>query len=82
MQRQQAFKDLKEDLIDVYLRVACDKYADDEALVKKLRAGSFEGGLKWDNHRCMYIYDLENRSKGIQLLQLSFSQYKDVEAAN
>lgn len=78
---KQAFKNLKEDLIDAYVRVASDKYADDESLIKKLRAGSFEGGLKWDNHRCMYIFDLENRTKGIQLLQLSFSQYKELESA-
>ena len=78
---KQAFKDLKEDLIDAYIRVASDKYANDAALIKKITAGSFEGGLKWDSHRCMYVYDTEKRGNGIQLLQLSFSQYRDLENA-
>ena len=78
---KQAFKDLKEDLIDAYIRVASDKYANDAALIKKINAGSFEGGLKWDSHRCMYVYDTEKRGNGIQLLQLSFSQYRDLENA-
>ncbi len=74
-----AFKDIKADLIDTYVNVACDKYADDEKLCKKLREGSFSGGLKWDSRRCMYIIDLDNTSDGIQILQLSYSQYKDLE---
>ena len=78
---KQAFKDLKEDLIDVYTRVVSDKYANDAALIKKITAGSFEGGLKWDSHRCMYVFDTEKRGNGIQLLQLSFSQYRDLENA-
>ena len=55
------------------------KYADDDKLIKKLREGSFSGGLKWDYRRCMYVIDLDNPENGIQILQLSFSQYKDLE---
>jgi hypothetical protein len=74
-----AFKDIEADLIDTYVSTACEQYADDEALCKKLREGSFSGGLKWDSRRCMYIIDLDNVGDGIQILQLSYSQYKDLE---
>lgn len=74
-----AFKDIEADLIDTYVKVACDKYSDDDKLCKKLREGSFSGGLKWDSRRCMYIIDLDNTGDGIQILQLSYSQYKDLE---
>lgn len=73
------FKDIDADLIDTYVSVACEKYADDEKLCKKLREGSFSGGLKWDSRRCMYVIDLDNTGDGIQILQLSYSQYKDLE---
>lgn len=74
-----AFKDIEADLIDTYVSVACEKYSDDEKLCKKLREGSFSGGLKWDSRRCMYIIDLDNPDDGIQILQLTYSQYKDLE---
>lgn len=74
-----AFKNVESDLIDAYVKTACDKYAEDEKLCKKLREGSFSGGLKWDSRRCMYIIDLDNPADGIQILQLSYSQYKDLE---
>lgn len=75
-----AFKDsINADLIDTYVSVACEKYADDDKLCKKLREGSFSGGLKWDSRRCMYVIDLDNPGDGIQILQLSYSQYKDLE---
>jgi len=75
-----AFKDsINADLIDTYVTVACEKYADDEKLCKKLREGSFSGGLKWDSRRCMYVIDLDHPEDGIQILQLSYSQYKDLE---
>lgn len=74
-----AFPDLKLDLIDEYVAVACEKYSDDEALCKKLKSNSFDGGLKWDSKRCMYIIDADKRGDGIQTLGLSYSQYKDLE---
>lgn len=73
------FPELAEDLIDLYARLACEMYADDEELVKKIKSGSFNGGLKYDSKRCMYVYDMDKRGDGIQILQLSFAQYKDVE---
>lgn len=75
-----AFKDsINADPIDTFVSVACEKYADDDKLCKKLREGSFSGGLKWDSRRCMYVIDLDNPGDGIQILQLSYSQYKDLE---
>jgi hypothetical protein len=75
-----AFKDkIKSDLIDAYVNRACEIHADDEALCKKLREGSFNGGLRWDSKRCMYVIDLDNPGDGIKILQLSFAQYKDLE---
>ncbi len=74
-----AFKEIQSDLIDTYVSVACEKYSDDDKLCKKLREGSFSGGLKWDSRRCMYIIDFDNPGDGIQILQLSYSQYKDLE---
>lgn len=75
-----AFKDrLNADLIDTYVNRVCDIHADDEALCKKLREGSFNGGLRWDLKRCMYVIDLDNTGEGIQILQLSNAQYKELE---
>jgi hypothetical protein len=74
-----AFPDLKCDLIDTYVSVATEKYAKDEALVKKIKSSSFDGGLKWNSGRSMYILDADKRSDGIQILDLSYSQYKDLE---
>ncbi len=74
-----AFPKLESDLIEVYANTACQLYASDEKLCETLRKNSFSGGLKWDSRRCMYVVDLENPNDGIQLLQLSFAQYKDLE---
>lgn len=74
-----AFPSLQTDLIDAYVKAACDLYADDEALCKKLKESSFNGGLKWDSKRCLYVYDMDKRGTGLQILQLSYSQYKELE---
>lgn len=73
------FPELKCDLVDEFVSVVLDKYSDDKALCKKVTEGSFSGGLKWSNSRYMYILDEEKRGDGIQLLGLSYSQYRDLE---
>lgn len=74
------FKDkIKSDVIDAYVNRACELYASDEKLCKKLREGSFNGGLRWDSKRCMYVLNLDAPAEGIQVLQLSYAQYKDLE---
>lgn len=74
-----AFPELKNDLIDLYVQLVCERYSDDEALCKKVRGTSFNGGLKYDSKRCMYIFDATKRGDGLQILQLSYAQYKEVE---
>ena len=76
---QARYVGLSVDLIDTYLKVAEEKYGDDEKLMKKVQGSGFEGGLKWNSQRCMYIIDAEKRKEGIQMLTLSYSQYKDLE---
>lgn len=73
------FPGLENDLIDLYVKLACEKYASDEAMCKKIKGTSFNGGLKYDSKRCMYVYDVDKRGDGLQILQLSFSQYKELE---
>ncbi len=74
-----AFPKLEADLIDKYTELALSLYSDDEKLCKKVKETSFNGGLKWDSKRCMYILDLDKRNDGIQVFQLSYSQYKELE---
>lgn len=74
-----SYAGLSVDLLDTYLQVAEDKYGDDEKLIKKVKGSGFDGGLKWNFQRAMYILDLDHRGDGIQMLTLSYSQYKDLE---
>lgn len=76
---QTRFAGLSVDLIDTYVKVAEEKYGDDEKLISKIQGSGFEGGLKWNSQRCMYMFDVEKRKDGIQMLTLSYSQYKDLE---
>lgn len=76
-----AFPGIENDLIDLYARIACDMNADDEDFCKKIKSNSFSGGLKFNAKRCMYVLDTNDRGKGLQILQLSYSQYKDLEDA-
>lgn len=68
-----------EDLIDLFVQVACEKYADDEKLCKSIRENSFSGGLRYDSKRYMYVLNHENRAEGIKMLSLSYAQYKELE---
>ena len=70
---------LENDPIELYVKLVSEKYADDENLVKKLRGNSFNGGLRFDSKRCMYVFDLDKRGDGLQILKLSYAQYKEVE---
>ncbi len=73
------FPQLKSDLIDTYVEKALSMYSNDEKLCKKVKETSFQGGLRYDSKRCMYILDMEHRNDGLQVFQLSFAQYKEVE---
>lgn len=69
------------DLIDTYRKAAVTeaKERGDEKLSEKIGGGTFGGGLKYTYGHAMYIYDLNERAKGIQLLTLSHSQFKDLD---
>lgn len=69
------------DPIDVYRRmaVAAAKDAGDEKLAEKIDGGSFGGGLKYSYGHCLYIFNLDERAKGIQMLTLSHAQFKDLD---
>ena len=56
-------------------------YGDDEKLIDKIKKSGFEGGLKWDSQRLMYIYNLKKKEDGIQLFSMSYPQYKELEDA-
>lgn len=74
-----AYPSLDNDLIELYVRLACEVNANDKAFCDKITGSSFNGGLKYNNTRCMYVLDNAERSKGLQILQLSYSQYKDLD---
>ena len=69
------------DLIDTYRRMAVSEAKDngDEKMAEKIAGGSFGGGLKFSYGHATYILDLDERAKGIQLLTLSHSQFKDLD---
>ena len=72
------------DLIDTYVKIAKEMYADDEDLIKLITGNSYSGGLRWNYQHAMMILDVSSekeRAKGPQLLQTSHSQYKDIDAA-
>lgn len=72
------------DLIDTYVKIAREMYADDPELVEHIGSGSFEGGLKWQFQHAMMVLDVSSdkeRAKGPQLWQCSHSQYKSISTA-
>lgn len=70
----------KTDLIDTYrkLAIAEAKAQNDDKLAEKLDDG-FQGGVKYDYSHAMYVFDMDERAKGIQLLRLSHSQFKALD---
>ncbi|WP_165020891.1 hypothetical protein [Dysgonomonas sp. ZJ279] len=69
------------DIIDTYRKLAVDaaKEKDDEKLAEKIAGGSYGGGLKFGYGHALYVYDMNERAKGLQLLTLSHSQFKDLD---
>lgn len=70
---------LPADIVDAYVTAALNKYADSQDICKRIKSNSFSGGLKWDSKRAMYILDMNKPTDGIQILQLSYAQYKELE---
>lgn len=69
------------DIIDIYRKAAVKAATErgDEKLAEKIGGGSFGGGLKFNYGHALYIFDLHERAKGVQLLTLSHAQFKDLE---
>ena len=69
--------DMSIDLIDTYVKIAKEIYADDDELMELLKNSNYYGGLKWTYLHAMYILDLTKADvrKGPQLWQASHSQY-------
>lgn len=69
------------DIIDTYRKLSVDaaKQAENDKLAEKIGGGSFGGGLKFSYSHAMYILNLDERAKGIQLLTLSHSQFKELD---
>lgn len=69
------------DLIDSYRKaaVADAKAHGDDKLAEKIGGGSFGGGLKYTYSHALYVLDLDERAKGLQLLTLSHSQFKELD---
>ena len=67
------------DLIDSYRKLALKKVKGDKDMEKKIKGGSFGGGLGMDYKRVMYIFDLDNRDEGMMIWKASFGQFKNME---
>ncbi|WP_234168255.1 hypothetical protein [Bacteroides thetaiotaomicron] len=61
------------------MAVEAAKEAGDEKLAEKIAGGSFGGGLKYNYGHCLYIFDLGERAKGVQMMTLSHAQFKDLD---
>lgn len=69
------------DLIDTYRKIAVKtaQEVSDEKLAEKIGGGSYGGGLKYGYYHALYVLDLNERAKGLQLLTLSHSQFKELD---
>ena len=69
------------DLIDTYRKEAVDEALSrgNEKMADKIGGGSFGGGMKYTYSHAIYILDLDERAKGVQLLHLSHSQFMALE---
>lgn len=70
----------KNEIVDTYRKLAVSeaKAKNDDDLAEILEDG-FKGGLKYDYSHAMYIFDIDERAKGVQMLRLSHSQFKDLD---
>ena len=69
------------DPIETYRKLAAATAKDvgDEKLAEKIDGGSFGGGLKYSYGHCLYVYDLSERGKGLQMMTLSHAQFKELD---
>lgn len=69
------------DIIDIYRKLAVVQAQEmgNEKLAEKIGGGSFGGGLRFGYGHAMYVFDINERAKGIQLLTLSHAQFRDLD---
>ena len=67
------------DIIDEYVRIAKDMYADDEDVLKLLTDSQSQHRLTWNRQRSMYVLDMtDGKAKGPMLWQVSENQWKTI----
>lgn len=67
------------DIIDEYVRIAKDMYADDEDVLKLLTDSQSQHRLIWNRQRSMYVLDItDGKPKGPMLWQVSENQWKSI----
>jgi hypothetical protein len=74
------FNNLTADPIDKYVQLVNQLHSDDTKLCKTLAGSSYNNGIRYDYKHSMYVLNLEDLSKGIQVMQISHPQYKELEA--
>lgn len=67
------------DLIDTYKKLALNAVKDDEDLVKKIKGGTFGGGLAYSYNHAMYIINTDKEADGMMVWEASNGQFKDLE---
>lgn len=67
------------DLIDTYKKLALNAVKDDEDLVKKIKGGTFGGGLAYSYNHAMYIINTDKETDGMMVWEASNGQFKDLE---
>lgn len=67
------------DLIDTYKKLALDAVKGDEAMEKKIKGGTFGGGLAYGYNHAMYVINLDKEDEGMMIWEASNGQYKDLE---
>lgn len=71
----------KSDLIDAYKKLAISdaKSKGETKLAEKIGADTFNGGIRFAFGHALYVFDMDDRKKGFQLLTLSHAQFKSLE---
>ena len=68
------------DLLDEYVRIAKDMYADDEEVINLITDSQSRHRIRFSSQRVMYVMDMTGDSpKGPMLWQISNSSYKSID---
>lgn len=68
------------DLLEKYLEIAKDMYADDDEVIELLTGQNSRHRIRFSNQRVMYVLDLtDGTPKGPMFWQVSTNNYKDID---